>query len=251
MKLSPNFYNERICLNVLARDRQNAKEIFEETEGHVVIGVLSKNYEQVDEAVEAMSLYGTDLDNAVSIGLGSGDPQQWKMVSDIAKKYKPQHINQVFTGVGHTRSSVDNTETFINCMVSPCGKPGYVNISTGPSSSMNASPAIVEIRSAIHLIKDMGGNSIKYFPMRGLETIEEYRQVVKACAEEQMNIEPTGGIDLQNFKEIVSIPLAAGVIKIIPHVYSSIIDPTTGLTRIDDVRIFYSMIKELVQEYDN
>ena len=64
MKLSPNFYNERVCLNVLAGDRQNAKEIYEATEGHVVIGVLSKNYENVDEAVEAMSLYGTDLDNA-------------------------------------------------------------------------------------------------------------------------------------------------------------------------------------------
>ena len=41
----------------------------------------------------------------------------------------------------------------------------------------------------------MGGNSLKYFPMKGLAHEEEYRAVAKACAEEGFALEPTGGID--------------------------------------------------------
>ncbi|MDI5754392.1 KDGP aldolase, partial [Salmonella enterica subsp. enterica serovar Montevideo] len=44
-------------------------------------------------------------------------------------------------------------------------------------------------------------------------------------------LEPTGGIDLENFAEILHIALDAGVSKIIPHIYSSIIDKVSGNNR--------------------
>ncbi|RAL24138.1 2-dehydro-3-deoxy-phosphogluconate aldolase [Thermoflavimicrobium daqui] len=248
MSLHPNFYRGRVCLNVLAKDIENAKEIVEVTEGHVVIGVLSKNYATVEEAIEGMNAYAVEIDNAVSIGLGSGDPNQWKMVAEICKKFKPQHVNQVFTGVGYTRALVSNDETFINGLVSPTGQIGCVNIATGPISSQQES-ATVPIETAIAMLKDMGGNSIKYFPMRGLETKEEYQAVAKVCAAEDFYLEPTGGLDLANFAEILEIPLRAGVKKVIPHVYSSIINKATGKTKIEDVQKLYKTIKRLVDQY--
>ena len=34
MSLSPNFYRDRVCLNVLAGSKKNAVEIFDAAEGH-------------------------------------------------------------------------------------------------------------------------------------------------------------------------------------------------------------------------
>ena len=59
-------------------------------------------------------------------------------------------------------------------------------------------------------------------------------------------MEPTGGIDLENFEEIMHIILDAGVPKVIPHVYSSIIDKATGDTRIADVERLLAMVKAMV-----
>ena len=88
---------------------------------------------------------------------------------------------------------------------------------------------------------------MKYFPMGGLKCREEYEAVAKACAEHDFNLEPTGGIDLDNFREILLIAVNAGVKKVIPHVYSSIIDKETGLTKVEDVKALYAMIQEVVR----
>ena len=90
----------------------------------------------------------------------------------------------------------------------------------------------------------MGASSIKYFPMKGLAHKEEYQAVAKACAAHDFYLEPTGGIDLDNFAEILQIAVDAGVKKIIPHVYSSIIDSETGDTRPEDVRRLLKMMKD-------
>ena len=97
MKLTPNFYRDRVCLNVLAGSKENASEIYEAAEGHVLVGVLSKNYPDVASAVADMREYAQRIDNALSVGLGAGDPNQSAMVSEISRQVQPQHVNQVFT----------------------------------------------------------------------------------------------------------------------------------------------------------
>lgn len=245
MELKANFYKDKICLNVLSNSIENAKEIFEAAEGHVLVGLLSKNYETVKEAVSDIRIYAEEIDNAISVGLGGGDPNQWRMVAEISKEVNPQHINQVFTGVGYTRGLIGQYDTIINGLVSPCGKAGFVKISTGPLSS-SEEPGVVPVKTAIQMLKDMGCSSIKYFPMEGLKNRGEYEEVCKACAELDFIMEPTGGIDLNNFEEIVKIALDAGVKKVIPHVYSSIVNKDTGDTRISDVKILLDMMKKLV-----
>ncbi|MEJ5072916.1 2-dehydro-3-deoxy-phosphogluconate aldolase [Scandinavium goeteborgense] len=245
MKLTPNFYRDRVCLNVLAGSKANASEVYEAAEGHVLVGVLSKNYPDVATAVADMREYAALIDNALSVGLGAGDPNQSEMVSQISREVQPQHVNQVFTGVATSRALLGQNETVVNGLVSPTGTPGMVKISTGPLSSKEQD-GIVPVDTAIALLKDMGCSSIKYFPMGGLKCRDEYQVVAEACARHDFWLEPTGGIDLENYSEILKIALDAGVKKVIPHIYSSIIDKDSGNTRPADVRTLLEMTKKLV-----
>ena len=245
MTLTPNFYQNRVCLNVLAGSKANAQDIWQAAEGHVLVGVLSKNYASVELAVEDMREYAALIDNALSVGLGAGDPRQSAMVSEISREVQPQHVNQVFTGVATSRALLGQTQTVVNGLVSPTGSVGKVKISTGPLSAQ-APDAIVPVETAIAMLKDMGGSSIKYFPMGGLKAIDEFTAVARACAKHDFWLEPTGGIDLDNYEAILQIALDAGVSKIIPHIYSSIIDKASGDTRPDDVKTLLAMTKKLV-----
>lgn len=240
-----NYYHDRVCLNVLAGSLENAVEVYDAAEKHVVVGVLSSNYPTTEAAVEDMTRYFDALEGNLSVGLGAGNPNQWKVVGDIAKSIQANHFNQVFSAVGYTRANVNNESSHINALVSPTGKPGWVKISTGPLSS-HAEDAIIPVATAIAMIKEMGGNSLKFFPMGGLKAKDELIAVSKACAEADFILEPTGGIDLDNFKEIMEIILGAGVKKTIPHVYTSIIDKASGCTRTEDVKYLMDIIKELV-----
>lgn len=193
-----------------------------------------------------MKRYMAATDNDLSVGLGAGDPNQSAMVARLSEVLQPQHVNQVFTGVGASRALLGQNDTIINGLVSPTGTVGMVNLATGPLSSQ-APAGIVPIETAIALLKDMGGSSIKFFNMKGLTHLEEYKAVAKACAENGFYLEPTGGIDLENFQEIVQIAVDAGVKKIIPHVYSSIIDKTTGDTNVEDVKTLHAMMAETLK----
>lgn len=246
MKKTPNYLEDRLCLNVLANSVENAKACYEAAQGHVVLGVLSKNYATDEAVIEDMKRYIAATDNALSVGLGAGDPNQSAMVARLSEVMQPQHVNQVFTGVGASRALLGQNDTIINGLVSPTGTVGMVNLATGPLSSQ-APAGIVPIETAIALLKDMGGSSIKFFNMKGLTHLEEYKAVAKACAENGFYLEPTGGIDLENFQEIVQIAVDAGVKKIIPHVYSSIIDKTTGDTNVEDVKTLHAMMAETLK----
>jgi len=245
MSLTPNFYRDRVCLNVLAGSKDNARDIYDAAQGHVLVGVLSKNYADVPSAVADMKEYASLIENALSVGLGAGDPRQSLMVSLISQQVQPQHVNQVFTGVGTSRALLGQNDSVVNGLISPTGKVGWVKINTGPLSASQPD-AIVPVETAIALLKDMGGSSVKYFPMGGLKTRDEFAAVARACAEHDFWLEPTGGIDLENFEPIMEIALEAGVSKVIPHIYSSIIDSASGDTRPADVRTLLASVKKLV-----
>lgn len=246
MNKKPNFYKGRVSLNVLAGSVQNAVDCYEAAETNVILGVLSKDYASDELALESMKEFQSATSNALSIGLGAGDPNQSDMVTRLSGILQPQHVNQVFTGAGKSRGALGQDETFVNALVSPTGKVGYVNIATGPISS-KSNAIEIKIEDAILLLKDMGASSIKYFPMKGLEHREEYVAVANACALMDFALEPTGGIDLENFEEILQIAVDAGVKKIIPHIYSSIIDKATGYTKPEDVATLFSIVKAVIK----
>ena len=118
MNLTPNYYKNRVALNT-------------------------------DEAaIEDMKKYQAVTQNGLSVGLGAGDPNQSAMVSRVSKVLQPQHVNQVFTGVGTSRALLGQNDTVINGLVSPTGKVGIVNVATGPKSSQKAA-AEVPVATAI------------------------------------------------------------------------------------------------------
>lgn len=240
-----SFYKNRISLNILTSDLENAKRLEKATDGNVVLGLLTKDYDTNQEAITNMKKYQKEVANKVSVGLGAGDANQWKMVCDVSAAICPQHINQVFTAVGYTRGKVGDNP-WINCLVTPSEKRGLVEVNTGPLSKAGER-ALVPIETAILMAKEMGANSIKFYPMKGLQSKDQYIEVCKMCAKNEIGVEPTGGIDLENFEEIIKIAVDAGVQKIIPHVYSSIIDPESGETRVADVERLFEIIKEVVR----
>jgi 2-dehydro-3-deoxy-phosphogluconate aldolase len=74
---------------------------------------------------------------AISVGLGAGDPAQFKAAM-ISAKLHPAHVNQTFTGCGFAAGALAATggqNTRINALISPTGTPGEVLISTGVSSA--------------------------------------------------------------------------------------------------------------------
>lgn len=168
MNCIPQYYKNRVCLNVLAGSIKNAKEVYDACDGYVLIGVLSKNYSTVEAAIEDMKKYSKEIDNAISVGLGAGDPNQSNMVSQISKELQPQHINQVFTGVATSRALLGQNDSIINGLVSPTGKPGFVKISTGPLSSKEKD-GIVPIETAIAMMKDMEEAQLSFFQWEGLK----------------------------------------------------------------------------------
>ncbi|HAM2681054.1 TPA: oxo-acid lyase, partial [Escherichia coli] len=86
-----------------------------------------------------------------------------------------------------------------------------------------------------------------FFPMGGERSLPELYALATTAARNGMTlIEPTGGIDLDNFSVILKTCLEAGVPRIMPHVYSSIIDPDTGYTRPDDVAVLLNKVKSLL-----
>lgn len=240
-----NYYNNRVALNVLAGNLENAREIYAAAEGHVEVGVLTADYPSVEAYVEDAAKYMDVLEGNLSVGLGGGNPKQWRAVAEVAKSVKANHFNQVFSAVGWTRANVGNDECHINALVSPTGVAGQVKVSTGPLSKDAAEPAVVPVDTAIMMIKEMGGNSLKFFPMGGLKAKDELIAAAEACARQDFILEPTGGITPDNFREIVEIALNAGVKQVIPHVYSSIIDKQTGCTKIDEVKNLLSIVKQI------
>lgn len=229
-----NFYNDKVIINLLAKDIDNAVEVAEVLDGHVLVGVISKDFATVDAAVATVKEYMSKLTN-VSVGLGAGDPKQWKMVAEIAARTDPGHANQVFTGAMYTQGALKEagcTNTVVNCLISPTGVVGKVKISTGEWSSQ-APDAIVDADTAVAMMKDLGLPSIKFFNMGGLKHLEELEAVAKAAVKAGIPImEPTGGIDPDNVYQIVKVCHNAGCERIIPHLYSSIIDKDTGKTNL-------------------
>ncbi|KUO67525.1 MAG: 4-hydroxy-2-ketovalerate aldolase [Clostridia bacterium BRH_c25] len=241
-----NFYNNRVAVNLLAKNLENAKEVAKVLDNNVIIGILSKDFSTVEEGVAYVNTWKNDI-SAISIGLGDGDPNQWKMAAQIAAATDPGHVNQVFTSAGYTAGLLEGnncTNTIVNALISPTGEVGKVKISTGPISS-EGEEAIICVDTALKMLKDVGVSSIKFFHIKGNKHLDELAEVARACARVGVPIiEPTGGITVDNIFEIVKVCIDAGCEKIIPHVYSSAIDKKTGLTDPKIVNSIYDEIKK-------
>ncbi|AGB19315.1 2-dehydro-3-deoxy-phosphogluconate aldolase [Thermoanaerobacterium thermosaccharolyticum] len=244
------FYKDKIAFNFLAKTPKNAMEIINILDGNVFIGILSNQFKTVEEGIKYIKNYQKEAPTAnISIGLGGGDPNQWKVAAKIAGEVNPAHVNQVFPTAGFTKGYLKAKgfdDTIVNALIGPTGEPGKVKISTGPNSSRNKS-GIVDVDTAILMLKDIGIDSIKFYNIHGDSCLEEVKKLAEACARNGFPIiEPTGGITKENIINIIKTCLDAGCEKVIPHIYSYAINKKTGLTDINIVYDIYSEVKKLL-----
>lgn len=246
MNTKIKFYNNRIAINFLAKDADNGKEVYDSIDGYTAVGILSNQFSTIEEGITYVTEFQKKVP-VVSVGLGDGDPKQFRKAALIAAATDPGHVNQVFTGAGYAAGALEASnkkETAINVLISPTGIPGKVKISTGELSSKEKD-AVIDIDTAMAMVLDMKAHSVKFYPMKGLNALKELEVVAEACVRHNVPmIEPTGGITLENLKEIIQVCLK-GNLKIMPHIYGSVIDEETGKTKIEDVKKAYSIIRDV------
>ena len=119
-----NYYNDRVCLNVLGGSLQNAADIYKAAEGHVEVGVLTADYDTVEAGYRGHEqVHGRPRGQPLRRP-GRRQSQSVARVAEVAKEIKANHFNQAFCAVSATRANVGNDECHINAMVGPSGTPG-------------------------------------------------------------------------------------------------------------------------------
>lgn len=225
-----------IRLNVLAKDPANAGQIVKATSGMAYIGLMVKNFATVDRAVRAVEEY-QQAGIPVSVGLGAGDPTQWRKVAEVAVRTGPAHVNQVFPAAGYTLGALENAgmrETIVNALIAPGGTAGKVSILTGPVSQ--GYHEVVSCDAAAAMLQEIGVKSVKFYPIDGDKRLDEVAAMVKAAIRHGITIfEPTGGIDARSVYRVVATCAENGAQTIIPHIYTAFADKATGLTNAEDV----------------
>lgn len=240
---------DRVVLNLLAKNKANAREVWDATEGHVLVGVMLADYPTVEAAAEQVRSL-REVVPVASVGLGAGDPAQWQRVVDAALLTDPGHVNQVFPAAGYTAGALRarglDESNVVNALVTPSGTPGRVIISTGPLSK-SAPPAEVSCETAAAMLADVGVDSVKFFPIKGDARLDEVRAMAKAAAAAGIPVfEPTGGIKVTNVARVVETCLEAGARVVIPHIYTAIVDPDTGLTRPHEAAALLAEVKRVL-----
>jgi len=233
--------SKKVLFNVLAKDLENAKAISRFNAERILVGIMVKNFSTNEEANQRVREYKANGILA-SVGLGAGDPAMWKRVADVSADTRPYHINQVFPAAGYTLGRLyENKNSFIvNSLIEPASEPGKVYISTGEFSSDKKEMVSCEL--AARLMKDIGLNSVKFYPIEGANKLEHVRQMAKAAVKAGIGIfEPTGGIDMENVHEIVKVCLNEGIGMVIPHLYTSLVDKISGETKPEYIETLLKM----------
>ncbi|MCI1589947.1 MULTISPECIES: KDGP aldolase [Heyndrickxia] len=233
---------QKVIFNVLAKDITNAIDIVKVAGDRILVGLMVKSFPDEQSIINEVKLY-KEQHIPVSVGLGAGDPTQWKKVADVSVKTIPDHINQVFPASAYTlgrMEEVRSSETIINALIEPSGIPGKVMISTGPNSSKWRET--VSVGLAASMLADIGVDSVKFYPIDGDQRLDEVAEMVKAATGAGIKVfEPTGGITLENVERIVQTCLENGAQIVIPHLYTSLVDKDSGETRIGDIERLISM----------
>jgi 2-dehydro-3-deoxy-phosphogluconate aldolase len=211
-------FEDRVLFNFLAFSRENAEQVMEASRGYVVPGIVSTDYEDIKLAVAKVKEL-KEVSPVVSIGLGgSGDTRMWRKVLDIALESDPGHINQPFetspfaTGV-LTQAGIPQ---FCNALITPTGEVGKIQVTNGKKYDVN---------EFIEICALLGIQSIKVMPVKGIQHLDELVYIADTAARNGIyGIEPAGGIDETNIKELVSRLLGTGIHFIMPHIFGSTID---------------------------
>ena len=220
-------YHRSILINIQCSNFDDALQASKRFSG-TLVGVMAKSFFHLQQGI-AFAHQLRDAGIMVSAGLGDGCPNQWERALKLALNARTEHLNQVFPVAALSQKALEQAgvDTCVNALIRPSGRPGLVNISTGPFSEQ-AAEAIIPGETAAAMLSEAGVRSLKFFPMEGTKALPEAIALAKAAARYDMILEPTVGLTPENVGPIVAALLDAGVTHIIPHLYGSLKDATTG-----------------------
>jgi 2-dehydro-3-deoxy-phosphogluconate aldolase len=228
--------NDFLLFNFLARDKQNALEIIEAGQGYIVPGIVSSDFENIEDGIKKVEEL-KEVAPIVSIGLGdNGNPANWDKVLKIAAGSNPGHINQPFEKSSFSRGYLQGKgiDQMVNGLVAPTGRVGYVKVSG----------LEVKVEDLVELAVGMGINSIKFMPLKGTVHLEELVYLCKVAAEKGItSVEPAGGISSENIVEIVNAVKNTGLSLFMPHIFGSSIDKETGRTIPEEVAKIVQLVR--------
>lgn len=231
-----------VIFNVLAKDLDNAKELYEAAGDRVLVGVMVKQFPTSKAAIEQVKSYQA-AGVHVSVGLGAGDPAMWKRVAEVAKETLPPHVNQVFPASGYTLGYLNHENTLINALVEPSGEVGQVYITTGPKSKQFKEK--ISCEAAATLLAEIGLKSVKFYPIKGDSKIDEVAAMVKAAVKYGITtFEPTGGLTVDNVHKVVQVCMDQGAKRVIPHLYTSLVNKESGKTEVEKLKTLIQMTWE-------
>ncbi|RHW29917.1 KDGP aldolase [Oceanobacillus profundus] len=217
---------DKFLFNFIARDAANAAAVMEAGSGYVIPGIVSDNYDSIDAATKKVIELKTITD-MVSIGLGGGGKTaNCRKVLDIAVASDPGHINQPFETAAYTKGFLDGKGTrkqLANALIQPTGEIGKIRLANSGS--------IIKVEQFIDIAASLGIESIKMMPIKGNQHLDELIYLTKVAAAKGIRgVEPAGGIDASNIKDIVMGVMAIDIEFFMPHIFGSTIDKITGET---------------------
>ncbi|WP_269410192.1 KDGP aldolase [Lentibacillus daqui] len=231
----------KILFNFLASDAVNAAAVIEAGSGYVVPGIVSNQYDSIEAAATKVKELKTVAD-MISVGLGGGgNVANWKKVLDIAITSEPGHLNQPFEMAPYTKGFLDARKTskqLVNALVQPTGEVGKIQLAN--------SGDMLCVEEFIDIAAGFGIESIKMMPVKGTQHLGELIYLTKiAAAKGIRGIEPAGGIDANNIKDIVQGVKNIDIEFFMPHIFGSTIDKETGETIPSKVREILAMVEGL------
>lgn len=231
-----NKLNDFLLFNFLAKDKQNALEIIEAGEGYIVPGIVSSDFENIEDGIKKVEEL-KEVAPVVSIGLGdNGNPANWNKVLQIAAGSNPGHINQPFEKSSFSRGFLqsEGIDQVVNGLVAPTGKVGYVKVSG----------LEVKVEDLVDIAISMGIESIKFMPLKGTVHLDELVYLCRVAAEKGItSVEPAGGISADNIVEIVNAVKETGLGLFMPHIFGSTIDKETGKTIPEEVAKIVQLVR--------
>lgn len=193
-------------------------------------GVVLSDFAETDAAVDRVKRW-TDWGISVSVGLGDGDPRQWRRALDAAMASGAPHLNQPWASAGYAWGvlSASRSSVLVNALVSP-QDPITFRVQTNPDTA--STTVLAPIEDILQGLGVLGVPSVKYFPLRGPDA----RQMVSDLARIMSRtdgpkiLEPSGGMHPNDLSWLLDLAESTGV-TVIPHIYSALRDASGSIDR--------------------
>lgn len=229
---------DKFLFNFLASDGENAADIMEAGRGYVVPGIVSNGFVSIEDAADKVHELKA-VAEVISVGLGGGgNTANWKRVLDISAVSQPGHLNQPFEKASYTKGFLDGHHApnqLVNGLVKPTGTVGEIQLTSG---------LIIKVEEFIEVAVALGIQSIKMMPVKGVQHLEELIYLTeKAAGKGIQGIEPAGGIDASNIRDIIDGVRNIDIAFFMPHIFGSTIDKKTGKTIPGKVQEILEMVE--------